>query len=139
VSAGVNTAVNWCCPTVRVDVVFGAVPLTTSTGSPMLADPSLNCTVPVATAGVTVAVSVRGVPCGTGEAEPVVSAVLVAVAWLLLAGGARLNTLPVGDVPPVASNAVAITAAATTTPVASSVKDLVLRTIRIFLFRFEER
>jgi hypothetical protein len=61
----------------------------------------------------------------------VVSAVLVAVAWLLLAGGARLNTLLVGEAPPVMNNAVPITAAATTPPAVSSVKDLVLRTIRV--------
>jgi hypothetical protein len=42
-----------------------------------------------------------------------------------------LNTLPVGDPPPAVSNAVPITAAATTTPAMSSVKDLVLRTIRV--------
>ena len=57
-SAGVNTAVNWCAPAANVDVVPDAVPLLTITGLPRLVAPSLNCTVPVAVAVVTVALSV---------------------------------------------------------------------------------
>jgi hypothetical protein len=79
-SEGVNTALSWCDPTVNVDVVCIALPLLTITGSPMLALPSWNCTVPVAAAGVTDAVIINGAPCGIGEAEEVVSTVLVAVA-----------------------------------------------------------
>jgi hypothetical protein len=61
-SVGVNTAVNWCVPLINVDVVPDAVPLLTVTGLPRLLAPSLNWTVPAAVAGVTVAVSVTGVP-----------------------------------------------------------------------------
>ena len=76
---GVNTAVSWCDPTANVDVV-DAVPLLTAVGSPILVDPSLNCTMPVAAAGVTVAVSVRGLPWASGEAADVLRTLLVAAA-----------------------------------------------------------
>ncbi|MDQ2881226.1 MAG: hypothetical protein M3Y48_08280 [Actinomycetota bacterium] len=79
-SVAVNTALSWCVPTVNVDVVCMALPSLTITGSPMLALPSWNCTVPVAAAGVTVAVIINGVPCGIGEAADVVSTALVFVA-----------------------------------------------------------
>jgi hypothetical protein len=79
-SVVVNTALSWCVPTVNVDVVCIALPSLTITGSPMLVLPSWNCTVPTAAAGVTVAVIINGAPCGIGEAEDVVSTVLVAVA-----------------------------------------------------------
>jgi hypothetical protein len=58
---GVNTAVSWCDPTANVDEV-DAVPLLTAAEAPMLVEPSLNCTVPVAAGGLIVAVSVRGTP-----------------------------------------------------------------------------
>jgi hypothetical protein len=61
------------------------LPLLTITGSPMLVLPSMNCTVPVAAAGVTAAVSINGAPCGIGEAEDVLSTVLVGVACLVSA------------------------------------------------------
>ena len=77
-SIGVNTAVNWCDPAAKEDVVPDAVPLLTATGIPRFVTPSLNCTAPTAVAGVTVAVSVTGVPSATGEAGDVASAVLVA-------------------------------------------------------------
>jgi hypothetical protein len=51
----------------------------------MLVLPSMNCTVPVAAAGVTAAVSINGAPCGIGEAEDVLSTVLVGVACLVSA------------------------------------------------------
>jgi hypothetical protein len=54
---GMNTAVNWCAPTANEDVVPDAAPLLTITGLPRLVTPSLNCTVPVAAAGLTVASS----------------------------------------------------------------------------------
>ncbi|MGH3701864.1 MAG: hypothetical protein ACRDQY_20900 [Pseudonocardiaceae bacterium] len=42
----------------------------------------MNCTIPPAVAGVTVAVSVTGAPCAAGEAVEVLSVMLaVAVAW----------------------------------------------------------
>src|SRR5918997_1182730 len=77
---GVNTAVSEREPTANVEVVPDAVPLPTATGLPRLAVPSLNCTVPLAVAGVIVAVSVTGVPTATGDAGDVASAVLVATA-----------------------------------------------------------
>ncbi|MGH8623755.1 MAG: hypothetical protein ACREYC_00225 [Gammaproteobacteria bacterium] len=53
------------------------MPLLTVTGLPMLAVPSLNCTVPTDVAGVTLAVSVTGVPWVTGEAGDVDNVVVV--------------------------------------------------------------
>ena len=52
-----NTAISECDPAAKEDVVPNAVPLLTITGLPRLVGPSLNCTVPIAVAGVTVAVS----------------------------------------------------------------------------------
>jgi hypothetical protein len=78
---GVNTAVSWCEPAVNVVVVCDAVPLLMATALPMLVAPSLNCTVPAAAVGLTVAVSVTAVPTTAGvAAEDVLSVVLVAVA-----------------------------------------------------------
>jgi hypothetical protein len=57
-----NVAVSKRLPTASFEVDPDAVPLTTATGLPTLAVPSLNWTVPTAVAGVTVAVSVTGVP-----------------------------------------------------------------------------
>ena len=77
-SLGVNTAVNWCGPGGNVEVDPEAAPLVTATGGPRGFAPSLNWTLPVAVAGVIVAVSVTGVPCVTGEAGDVASVVVVA-------------------------------------------------------------
>jgi hypothetical protein len=90
----VNTAVNWCAPTANVDVVPDAAPLLTITGFPRLAIPSLNCTVPVAVVGVTVANSDTGVPRRTGEAGYVISAAPVGVAPV----GAAIAKVNGGDV-----------------------------------------
>lgn len=70
-------AVSWCDPTAN-NVVCDAVPSLTVAGLPRSVVPSLNCTVPAAAAGVTVAICVTAVPWATGEAGDVVSAVLVA-------------------------------------------------------------
>jgi hypothetical protein len=82
---GINTAVSWWPPTANVDVDPVATPLLTTMGLPRLNVPSLNCTVPTAVAGITVAIRVTVVPWDTGEAGFVVSAVLVAVAPLMVA------------------------------------------------------
>jgi hypothetical protein len=58
----VNVAVSERDPAGKADVVPDAVPLLAITGGPRLVAPSLNCTVPSAAAGVTVAVSTTGVP-----------------------------------------------------------------------------
>jgi hypothetical protein len=89
--AGVNTAVSGCDPTVNVDVVPDAVPLVTITGLPRVVVPSLNCTVPAAVTGVTVAVSVRGTFGAMGESGDVASAVLVA-------GAPATTNVTVGEV-----------------------------------------
>jgi hypothetical protein len=83
-SAGVNTAVSWCAPTVGTNVVSDAVPLLTVAGLLRSAVPSLNCTVP-AVAGLTVALRDTGVPVVTVEAEDV-NTVRVAV------GGGAVTT-----------------------------------------------
>jgi hypothetical protein len=77
---GVNTAVNWCDPTVNVMVVCDALPLLTATAVPTLVAPSRNCTVPAAAVGVTAAFSVTVLPTTAGVAvDDVLSVVLVAV------------------------------------------------------------
>ncbi len=58
--SGPNTAVSRCDPPDNVDVVADAVPLETVTGIPRSVAPSLNCTLPAATDGVTDAVNVTG-------------------------------------------------------------------------------
>lgn len=78
VSVGANTAVSWCGPAIKADVDPEAAPLLTVTGLPTLVAPSLNCTLPVAVAGVIVAVSVTGAACTTGEAGDVASVTVVA-------------------------------------------------------------
>lgn len=78
-SVGVNTAVSWCGPIASSDVVPDATPLPTITGLPRSVAPSLNCTVPTAVAGVTVAVSVTGVFWATGEGGEAASVVVVTV------------------------------------------------------------
>lgn len=77
-SVGVKTAISWCGPAIKDEVDPAATPLLTGTGLPMLFAPSLNCTVPVAVAGVIVAVSVTGIPCTADEAGDAISVVLVA-------------------------------------------------------------
>jgi hypothetical protein len=72
-----NTAVNGCVPTANV-VFVDAVPLARGAAVPTLAAPSLNCTVPAAVDGVTVAVNVSGEPAVAGEAGVTVSVVVVA-------------------------------------------------------------
>ena len=72
-----NTAVNGCVPTANV-VFVDAIPLTSATALPILAVSSLNCTVPAAVDGVTVAVNVSGEPAVPGEAGVTVSVVVVA-------------------------------------------------------------
>lgn len=79
-SAGVNAAVSWCGPAIKDEMDPEAMPLLTVTRLPRLVAPSLNCTVPVAVAGVIVAVSVTGAPCATGETGDVASTVVVASA-----------------------------------------------------------
>jgi len=64
-------------------VVTEAVPSLTSSGPPILALPSLNCTVPATALGVTVAVSFNGAPCGAGEAVEVLKVVVVAATWIV--------------------------------------------------------
>ncbi|MEO7194213.1 MAG: hypothetical protein ABIZ05_05225 [Pseudonocardiaceae bacterium] len=95
---GVNTAVSWCDPAANADMDAAAVPLLTITESPMPAAPSWNRTVPAA-AGVTVAVSVTGLPWATGEAGDTTSVVLVAVT-LEAAGGAAVATPSTNNTPP---------------------------------------
>lgn len=130
-----NTAVSWCVPAANVEVVCEALPLRTITASPILALPSLNCTVPAAAAGVTVAFSVTAAPWTAGEAVDVLSAVVVGVTWrALAAGGAGLDNPPVDDVPS-SSNAPPMARAATMTPDKSRAKALFFRTMRLFLFR----
>ena len=59
---GVNTAVSELDPSASAVVDTEAVPELTATGLPSAAVPILNCTVPAATAGETVAVSVTLAP-----------------------------------------------------------------------------
>jgi hypothetical protein len=89
VSVGVNTAVSWCGPAIKVDVDPEAPPLLTVTGLPRVVAPSLNCTLPTAVAGVIVAVSVTGAPCTTGEAGDVANVMVVtdAPATVSITGG----------------------------------------------------
>jgi hypothetical protein len=78
--AGLNVAVSWCSPGDKRDVVVpDAVPLMAGIGLPRGLGPSMNCTVPVASTGVTIAVNVTVVPYGTGEVGEVFSTVFVAV------------------------------------------------------------
>ncbi len=56
------TAVMLCVPGDKDEVARVAVPLLNVTGAPRLLPPSLNCTVPVAVPGVTVAVKVTDWP-----------------------------------------------------------------------------
>jgi len=74
---GVKTALRLWVPTVSelVDVV--ATPPETVTGAPMFAAPSLNCTVPVAVEGATVAVRFTVVPTVWGLGGETVSVVVV--------------------------------------------------------------
>jgi hypothetical protein len=78
-AVGVNIAVSRCDPTANLDVLPDAVPsLETVTGLPRLVTPSLNCTVPTASAGLILAVNVTRLPWATGEAGDVLSPVAVA-------------------------------------------------------------
>ena len=77
---GMNVAVRERWPAARVEVDPDAEPLVTITGLPRLVVASLNCTVPVAVAGVIVAVSVTGVPGAAWPGGEMASAVLVATA-----------------------------------------------------------
>ena len=74
-----NTALSESVPTGRVDVTAVATPEVTVTGLPMSVVPTSNCTVPLA-AGLTVAVSVTGVPDGCGLAGEADRVVVVGVA-----------------------------------------------------------
>jgi hypothetical protein len=76
---GVNTALSEWVPTGNV-VVIDAVPPVTVTGLPMGVAPSLNCTLPTADAGDTVAVNVSPVPAATGETGVTAKTVLVIAA-----------------------------------------------------------
>ena len=76
---GLNVAVSWCSPGSKREVVPAAVPLATTTGGPRRVVPSWNCTVPTASAGLTVAVSVTRVPWATGDVGEVFSEVMVNV------------------------------------------------------------
>jgi hypothetical protein len=79
-SPGVKTAVRLWVPTLRELVDIVAVPAVVLTAGPRLAAPSMNWTVPVATAGVTVAVRLTVVPCGWGLGGDTVRVVVVLVA-----------------------------------------------------------
>jgi hypothetical protein len=73
--AGVNTALSASVPAGRADVEIEATPPLTFWGLPISLPPCSNCTVPVASGGVTVAVRVSEVPasCGlVGAADKVV-------------------------------------------------------------------
>lgn len=98
----------------------------------------MNCTVPVAAAGVIAAVSVTVVPWATGEAGVVVSVVLVAVAAMgtlstgVAVRGVAWDTPPMSNAPPAVTPAVTPAATATATardPDESRVRNLFLRTM----------
>src|SRR5947209_5877847 len=58
--SGMNTAVSECDPTASAVDGADAMPLLTGTRTPRLVAASLNCTLPIAVAGETVAVKVTG-------------------------------------------------------------------------------
>jgi hypothetical protein len=107
----VNTAISECDPEVKDDVLPDAVPLLTCTGLPRLVLPSLNCTVP-ATTGLTVAVSVIGVPGATEDTADVVKLTVGVVTWRT--GGGGLNASPTVTTPTPPTTAAAIAPAANT-------------------------
>ncbi len=76
-SVGVKTAVRLCAPAANEEVVVWATPPETATAAPIFVAPSLNCTVPAALDGVTVAFSVTVVPTVCGEDGVTVRAVVV--------------------------------------------------------------
>ena len=78
-SVGVNTAVIECEPAAANDVVALAEPPDTVTAVPTFADPSLNCTEPTASDGVTVAARATLAPVVT-EGGVAVTAVVVVTA-----------------------------------------------------------
>src|ERR1700709_470451 len=96
-SVGMNTAVSACDPTTsaEVEVVADAMPLVTVAGVPKGVVPSMNCTVPTATGGVTAAISVTGAPWAIADGVSAALATCTAVAWAtseLLAGAAPLDS-----------------------------------------------
>jgi hypothetical protein len=107
---GMNVAVSECDPAANVGVAT-AMPLL-SAGVAITVAPSLNCTVPTAFAGLTVAVKVTAVPWATRVADGVsvvdvvVGAAASVTACSALPGGAELATPPM-------SNDAATTAAGT--------------------------
>jgi hypothetical protein len=79
-AVGVKTALRVSVPTGRVEVWTWATPELTVTGLPIGVEPFSNCTVPVAAAGLTVAVSVSLVPESCGLAGEAASVVVVGAA-----------------------------------------------------------
>ncbi len=79
------TAVMLCVPADKDEVARVAVPLLNVTGKPRLLPPSLNCTVPVAVPGVTVAVKVTGWPKTDGLLSEVT--IVALEAWLTVCVG----------------------------------------------------
>ena len=78
---GVNTALSECEPGLSALTGPMAMPATTGTGAPRLADPSLNWTVPVALAGATCAMGITIPPNPSGRGTWItVSVVVVTVA-----------------------------------------------------------
>lgn len=79
-SVGVKTAVSECVPVVNVDVIVNARPLMTVTGLPIFVSPSLNCTVPAAVRGRTIALRLTGKSEGNEPLGVVISMVVLACA-----------------------------------------------------------
>lgn len=71
-----------CVPVARVEVVNRATPLLTETAPEMAVDPSKKVTVPVALAGVIVAVNVAGAPALTLSSGVDIAVVVCALTTL---------------------------------------------------------
>jgi hypothetical protein len=91
-------AVSECDPMANLEVNTDAVPLRTMTGLLRLVLPSLNCTVSVAVAGVTVAVNATGRPSWSGDTGDVVNTVVVD--WLALPSVGVLRLISIASSPP---------------------------------------
>ena len=78
-----KTALSTSTPAGSVLVAIVALPPLTATGLPMSVAPTLNCTLPVAADGVTVAVRVTAVPANWGETGVADKVVVVVVTGLM--------------------------------------------------------